>query len=132
MKSCLEQLLELRPADDEPATIEGSIEQVRLKRAAFASDLKAAQEKRLGSMLMAPIHQVKAIDALIVELERADAQAEELIATLTTHLAKRKKSIAEQNARQLVSQVEAASLDFERRFLAFYAPFANGFSDFAA
>jgi hypothetical protein len=132
MTSCLEQLLALRPSDDIPNSIEVAIRALKEQRTAFATELAGLREKLKKEMLFERVAKVKAANEHALELERADAQAAELIAGFTTKLRQRREEVLESEVKERVTKLAAAMEAFNARFLEFYEPFAAEFPKFSA
>ncbi len=132
MVSCLEQLLQLRPVDDMPETIRAAIAALREKRAAFEAEAKALRDRLKTAMLYAPIPEVKAAEARVEELERADAQALDIIGGFTTRFYERDREEAEKALVTRRETLQAAEAAFMARFEAAYSGIVAPFVALAA
>lgn len=131
MLSYLEELLLLRPSDQNVDTIASSIKALIEKRTAFATKLSAIKDKRQKSMLMAPIAEIKSADLQIEELERADVQADQLIVGLQSVLKVRQTEDAVQSLESRRTAVTAELSDLEQAFVEFYEPLIKEFRKFS-
>jgi hypothetical protein len=131
-KSPLEQILLLRPADDQPSTINASIDALTEKRAAFAAEAEALRAKLANDMLYAPIAELTAADERLLELQRVDVQAGGLIENFTARLGMRRIEVSAESLIKRVAEFQELEAEFERKFFPFYREMVAQFLSFAA
>ncbi|NNM56310.1 hypothetical protein [Acidocella sp.] len=128
--TCLEQLLALRPVDEQPETLQGAIDGIKVLKEQFRHEEKRLSHFRQHTMLMSPIKEIQEADARLLELGRVPAQADELIAGLSAklHESRKKIMVAELAAKRAV--LARKKNDLLKRFHAFYRTIPEQFCAF--